>query len=1048
MKFIKGYIYKVCYNICEEEIEDNDVYSDINTEINFVKIEVIGEDKKKYIIKGNTIIKPDINFEIKSYVYDNPTKELNNYTKKEEYIYNCKKEALISISFPKKKQNIIEILNSLKIKGYQKNQQKINDIVDKYGDKIWNIDYKNLNDKLINKNFSESIINFIKKRNEKDSKSKQILDYLIYEHDISITKSEYKKIEYGIDKCNITFPIKLEEIEKLLFYLVGKISNIEKILDICIKLNICEKTINKIKILGKILYGINHGSTCIKEEYILKDNSIQLKDIDIIINELVTDNYISKYNNYLYEPKQYEYERGIAYNLKKYIDNNNENDKININLNEKLEINDGNRIYELNNKQKEGIYNFLNNPISIVTGGPGYGKTTIIKGFLEFIKDEDKDKIIIMGPTGKVIGKIKDDIGKSFDCIHTIHKIIHTFSTNYKKVCDKDDCNDKCIICSSIKKVNEIKKKLSDAKYIIIDELSMVSNKCFNNILEIFNNNMINANILLLGDINQLSSIDSGDVLRCLIESKRIIFTKLEEATRQQGKEILLKAIEDIKKGKLNKENDELYKNNKQFKIVESYGKSNIKEDLMKILGKLINRKKIDFKDIGILSARKDTIVSLTPDIRNYIINNGKNIKNIEQLNNRNYIEGDYIYIKVNIYIHQTEKYDNYKEYYTKEKDGKYPTAIKTKIDLFNGMFGKIEKISIDEKELGSQYYYVNFNYKKNNNKNEYVQFQYSFFNKNFINDMAYINTVHKYQGSENENIILLFPEEKNDNFVKRNLIYTAVSRAKNQCIVIGDKDAFEKCIEKKECRITQLHNMIKDIIYKDDLSDESSDKTMETTKIIHNKQCKNKDNKGIPTIGLNDINCRSKIEAIWSYVFDYINWIAIHETYNESKIKGYIPDYLIKKSDCKTIKNLYIEIKADVDFDNFSEYYQKAVDSGIEDNALLILNNGFEEIHHEKLGLCILIGKIYFYHRDKVRKSDFFLYKNSEDEWSHIYFYKKRLYNRINKKCIIKDEDNDDIDYQIINFENFTKPEDIKIFTSKINSFRNKTQWKPVKTI
>ena len=88
---------------------------------------------------------------------------------------------------------------------------------------------------------------------------------------------------------------------------------------------------------------------------------------------------------------------------------------------------------------------------------------------------------------------------------------------------------------------------------------------------------------------------------------------------------------------------------------------------------------------------------------------------------------------------------------------------------------------------------------------------------------MAYINTVHKYQGSENDYIILILPSK--DDYLKRNLIYTAVSRAKKQCIIIGDRDVFEKCIKSNEIRNSRLYEMIisnirpqnKEIIDKED---------------------------------------------------------------------------------------------------------------------------------------------------------------------------------------------------------------------------------------
>jgi exodeoxyribonuclease V alpha subunit len=1031
MKFIKGYIQGTPYsnidNIQEEEDinESNiDMYNDSKEDIDiyFVIFTIIDENDNKYKIKGKTTIRPEEYDEVCICNY-----EINEetYNKRTECIYSSNKN-LISIKFSANKDNIFEILKKLNINKYSDNELK--KIIDKYGEKIWYMDYDTINDKLIRKNFIDNIKEYINNRLKKNNRmSKYILDYLIWEYNINITIKEYKKIEREINVCQIKFPFDTERMEYLILILIGKLEQ-DKILYLCEKFNLSHKSKNKILLYYLIINNIKYGSSCIKKEKIIKEANNNIDSIDELIKELEDEEFICKYKDYIYNFKQYYFEKNIAENLEKYINKFDIDTKY-----EKHDINEiiyKTSIINPTDEQITGFLNLINNPVSIITGGPGYGKTTILKLLIDNLNYFKRSKnITIIGPTGKVVSKIKDDLKEFEEKCSKYNININTY-TLHKLLFNVQNKNQETI------------EKLENSSYIIIDELSMVSNKYFDQFLDILDKNNCNSNLLFIGDCEQLLAIDEGDVLKSLINSYCIPVVKL--TINQRAKEFpeLVNAIEKIKKG-------EIPNNTDQFKIINS-STQKIKDKLIDMIAELMN-KKIKFKDIGILTSTRKIIKKFTDDVRNYVYKyetcKEYNIAN-RQLNKDEYDIGDYIYIKKNIYIGKTELYDNYKNYLKIKKDDTefIPIAIRSKIDLFNGMFGKIDKIvNID----GEEYYSVDFDYKKDKKDNtdskedKNALFEYNFFNKNFINDMAYINTVHKYQGSENKYIIFILPHD--DTFSKRNLIYTAVSRAKNQCIIIGDKDTFVKCIEKKEYRVSQLHNMIKNSIYNDNLSDETSDETI----ITYNKQqYKNYDNKkGIPTIGLNNIECRSKIEAIWSYVFNYINWVANHETYNESKIKGYIPDYLIKKSEYKTIKNLYIEIKADIDFESFYEYYQKAVDSGIEDNALLILNNGFEETNHEKIGLCILIGKIFFNYRDKIRKSEFFLYKNRDDEFTHVYLYKNRLYNRINKKCIIKDVDNDDIDYEIKDFENFTTDEDINIFTNKINSFRNKTQWKPVKS-
>jgi hypothetical protein len=1006
MSSIKGYIQgkPYCdfdYDKNNSNDEENDEYSDNNdTDIYFVILTIIDENNNKYKIKGKTTVIPKEYDDVYICNYEIFNESFNN---KIEKVY-WKKNGLISIKLSSNKDIIYKILCEMNIKSY--NDNTIKEISEKYGEKIWYMDYVEVKDKLINKYFIDAITTYINEHVKNNRMSKYILDYLICEYNINITAKEYTKIESEINICQIKFPFEKERMENLILNLIHKIDQ-DKILDLCDKFNLSIRIKNKIWLFYSITGKIKKGSVCIKEEKIKNDVNLKdIQDIDELITELVNDEYIVRYNEYLYNVNQYNYEINISKFLERYIHNINNN----INKYDIKNIRYKTTSIKTNDKQIEGLLNFLNNPISIVTGGPGYGKTTILRLLFENLKWLDiYPSVMIVGPTGKVVSKIKDDLEylKDINTIDTltIHKLI--FSA---KVKNKD-----------------IMEKLQKCKYLVIDELSMVSNKCFYDFLQLLDKENITAQILFIGDTNQLLAIDSGNILSNLLRSYCIPCIELEENMRAKDYPKLVEAIEKIKKG-------EIPENSENFKIIET-GDLYIKNKLIDTIAELMN-KKINFKNIGILTSKGKTIDNLTDDVRNYVFKYDKKENINKKIQKDEHEIGDYIYIKKNIYVGKADVYDNYKNYYKKhfkidknDTNTFIPTAIYSKFDLFNGMFGIINDIEFINNK---KYYCVDFDYKKekvnkeenkeeNNQDQKIAKFESVFFNNKYINKMAYINTVHKYQGSENDYIILILPS--NDDYLKRNLIYTAVSRAKKQCIVIGDRDVFEKCIKSNEIRNSRLYEMIKSIIKPED--NQNMDEDNNNEKI------------GIKTKGKNNIGCRSRCEGIWTYMIEYLNWKNEYEPYD---FNGYTPDILIKKSNCKNIKNLLMEIKSDKDESEFNDYYDKYLKCSKEKDSLLIVNNGFTEENNELCGLHIKLGKIYFFYKDIKRCSDFILYKDNNDEWTHAYIYKERVYNKINKTCLLED--------RIKSFKknNYTNKEDIIEIKSVWNSFKNKAQWNPIK--
>ncbi len=955
MTELKGYIKYIKYINDDNEDDEDDEFE--NEEKKYYLIaEIIDENNNDYIIKGNTLFFPE---ELDEIVYNNCFLQHNIKYNKEEYT----SDDLINISLPSNNDLIKEKLIKLNISGYK--EKKIDYIVTKYGSNVWDVDYlKKLDDKIIKEDFISSIEKYISDRDKRKDENSYILDYLIKKFNISLNKSEYEKVKKCINddlKENIINNTEIDNLllEDFVLNLTGYIGP-NKIDKICKSFNLSGTIYDKIEILNKIRHNINLGSPCIMKKY-LDD----IKNIDELLSELYKFIFIC--GDYIYDIKQYNFEQNIAYQLKKIY-----NYKYDINSNEIIEFADK---ITLNEEQLNALYNAFNNPISIITGGPGYGKTTTIRTILEVSKLKNY-KFTILAPTGKVVSKITNDLGiqNSKECrIMTIHKFIGIFKYEKK---NKNDSND-----TKIKKFEELEKiafyeSIIKSNFIIIDEFSMVSNRLFSELLDYIIEKKIRSKIILIGDCNQLPSIDCGNVLDALISSKCIPITNLIKPMRQKEGSGLIETINLIKEGSIPNNND-------GFKFIKTNNDNDFKFKLLNLVKDNIS--KHEMSKLMLITPTRSKIKNYTNDIRDLYY---KNIK--MEYKEKEFSINDHIILTKNIYMHQqnNEKYHMKIKIIQKNNKGDdiskdvMVKLINSNFDLFNGMIGVIKEIKYDINKV--EYYVIDFY------NNIIGTFEKKFFNSKKICDFSYINTVHKYQGSENK-IALVLLNNSDKGMANRNLIYTAVSRAKDKCIVIGEEMVFHKAINKKVRRLSKLNEMIREKFI-----DYQFNRILDIENINTNV---NSNKKGIPTIGYNDILFRSRIEAKWSYFFNILKWKNAYEPFD---LNGYIPDFIIKESLCGNIINLLVEVKGDVDDTNFNSYYEKAWVAGWHD-ALLILNSGFENTKDKNLKNGIVLGQLYFpVNKNNIEVSDFIIYKDESNLLSHVFSYNKKYYNIINKKCIL----------------------------------------------
>lgn len=491
----------------------------------------------------------------------------------------------------------------------------------------------------------------------------------------------------------------------------------------------------------------------VKELLKVEDDDIEHCLIDLNVKEEIVIEKREE-ENWVYSKELYEAEANIASKL--IVLDSAKNIKKISGFNEELEKIEKVGNIKLSSKQKEAIQTVNSNNVVIITGGPGTGKTTIIKNVIEIYKTHGK-KVVLCAPTGRAAKRMTEMTGEEAKTLHRLLEI------------------------GKIEKENEFtimnyEVAPIDADVIIVDEASMVDIYLMNYLL---NGIYQGTKLILVGDTDQLPSVGPGSVLKDIINSERIKTIFLDEIFRQAAQSKIIVNSHRVNDGEYFLEKEEQKDLKDDFFYIKEKSQDVMLAQLISLCkGRLENFGNYNFfENIQILSPTKKGILG-TKELNKKLqeeLNPSDDKKNEKKVGDIIFREGDRV----------MQVKNNYDIYW--EKGNTLSLNYEMGTGIFNGEIGKIVKIDFINKQIK-----ILFDDEK--------EAWYAFSDMDQI-EHAYAITVHKAQGSEFD-VVIVVVTQSSAMLLTRNLLYTGLTRAKKLLILIGNDNVVKFMIQNADTKI------------------------------------------------------------------------------------------------------------------------------------------------------------------------------------------------------------------------------------------------------
>ena len=507
------------------------------------------------------------------------------------------------------------------------------------------------------------------------------------------------------------------------------------------------KSDEKVRVRAALAYVLTHnyqnGHTCLPRKKLVKTTadflSLDEETVQLSLSEMIDDNSLIEYkigdSSYIFTQDMFSSESYIATRMKLML----RFPAVMIqDIDEHIKSIEKYNNIQYASMQKEAITQALSKGLLVLTGGPGTGKTTTLNAIIKILKDKGQ-KVLLCAPTGRAAQRMSSVTGEEAKTIHRLLEVAW----------NKND----------IPEFKRNEKNMLKCDALIIDEVSMVDSKLFESVMRAL---PLGCRLILVGDSHQLPSVGAGNVLDDLISSEIIPVVQLTEIFRQSLESLIVTNAHKIVNGEL----PELNVRNKDFFFLGSNDRNSVTQTVIDLcVRRLPAAYGYDtYRDIQVLAPARKGELGVTELNRKLqsVINPKSSEKNELSVGRKILREGDKV----------MQIKNNYDLLWVKD-DGETGEGV------FNGEIGVIESINKKARIIKVRF----------DDKTASYDFDFA-----VDLDLSYATTVHKSQGNEFEAVIMPLLGGP-PMLLYRNLLYTAVTRAKGLIIIVGNESTIETMV-------------------------------------------------------------------------------------------------------------------------------------------------------------------------------------------------------------------------------------------------------------
>ncbi|MBS6194687.1 MAG: ATP-dependent RecD-like DNA helicase [Clostridiales bacterium] len=481
-------------------------------------------------------------------------------------------------------------------------------------------------------------------------------------------------------------------------------------------------------------------------------------DRKVIIRELEREGKIQKI---IYSSQYYYLELDTARRLTELRVQNEEPEEA---IRKRLEFIEKKNQLELDEQQRQAVVESVKNGVVVITGGPGTGKTTTINALIQYFELEGMD-IFLAAPTGRAAKRMTETTGYEASTIHRLLELTGMMEES-----------------SAAAHFERNEENPLEADVIIIDEMSMVDISLMHALLTAV---QVGTRLILVGDVNQLPSVGPGSVLKDIIDSCQFCVVKLSKIFRQATESDIVVNAHKINAGA----EVSIDNKSKDFFFLKRYDADVIVASIVYLVQKklppYVQARPLDIQVLTPMRKGLLGVERLNEVLQKYLNPEDKK-KREKEHGNGLFREGDKV----------MQIRNNYQLEW--EIRGKYGIAVEKGIGVFNGDMGIVEEINTFAETMTVVF-----------EESRYVEYTFKQLDEL---ELAYAVTIHKSQGSEYPAVILpLLGGPKL--LMSRNLLYTAVTRARKCVTVVGSEVTFQEMIHNKQekGRYTSLKERIEE---------------------------------------------------------------------------------------------------------------------------------------------------------------------------------------------------------------------------------------------